>query len=302
MASKRIDYVGIGFCSNDYLSVLPSIPYDSKVQMTEHLVQGGGPAATSTVAAARLGLTAGFLGTVGDDDPGKRIIRDFEAEGVTTSSMVIRPGETSPIAYCWIEESTGKRCVAWTRGTLAELDPATELDLSLVRQAKMLHTDGHQTQAAIAAGKAAKEAGVLFNYDAGTIRPGIEELVKLADILITSEEFARRYTGIDDLDKAIFKLAENGSRVCGITMGDQGSMMLDNGNIIRCPAFSIKAIDTTGAGDVYHTAFGVRYLETQDLMECMRFASAVSALKCLKLGGRTGIPNRQQVEDFLRTH
>ena len=52
MSSNAIDYVGIGFCSNDYLSVLPHIPYDSKVQMVEHLVQGGGPAATATVAAA----------------------------------------------------------------------------------------------------------------------------------------------------------------------------------------------------------------------------------------------------------
>jgi sugar/nucleoside kinase (ribokinase family) len=79
-------------------------------------------------------------------------------------------------------------------------------------------------------------------------------------------------------------------------------MVLDNGNILRCPAFSIKPVDTTGAGDVYHTAFGVRYLETHDLMECMRFASAVSALKCLKLGGRTGISTRAQVDEFLRNH
>ena len=85
-------------------------------------------------------------------------------------------------------------------------------------------------------------------------------------------------------------------------MGDQGSMVLDNGTILRCPAFKIQPVDTTGAGDVYHAAFGVRYLETQDLMDCMRFASAVSALKCLKLGGRTGIPTRTEVDDFLKTH
>ena len=64
MSSNAIDYVGIGFCSNDYLSVLPHIPYDSKVQMVEHLVQGGGPAATATVAAARLGLSAAFISTL----------------------------------------------------------------------------------------------------------------------------------------------------------------------------------------------------------------------------------------------
>ena len=52
---KRCDFVGLGFCSNDYLALLPEIPIDNKVRMLEHLVQGGGPAATATVAAARLG-------------------------------------------------------------------------------------------------------------------------------------------------------------------------------------------------------------------------------------------------------
>ena len=302
MSSTTIEYVGLGFCSNDYLSVLPKIPYDSKVQMLEHLIQGGGPAATATVAAARLGKTAAFISTIGDDDAGRRIQADLEAEHVLTRSMVIRAGFSSPVAYCWVEQSTGKRSVAWTRGNLAELDPATDVDFDMIKQAKMLHLDGHQTAAALAAADVARANGVLVNLDAGTLRPGMEELVRKTDILIASEEFARRFAETDDLSKAIFKLAETGAHVCGITMGDQGSMTLDNGQILRCPAFTVKAVDTTGAGDVYHAAFGVRYLETHDLMECMRFASAVSALKCLKLGGRTGIPTRAQVDEFLRTH
>ena len=65
---------------------------------------------------------------------------------------------------------------------------------------------------------------------------------------------------------------------------------------------TIKPVDTNGAGDVFHAAFAVRYLETQNLMECMRFASAVSAFKCLKLGGRAGIPNRKDVDEFLKNN
>ena len=68
---KQCDFVGLGFCSNDYLALLPEIPIDNKVQMLEHLVQGGGPAATAVVAAARLGLSAAFIGVTGDDEPGK---------------------------------------------------------------------------------------------------------------------------------------------------------------------------------------------------------------------------------------
>ena len=300
MSAKKIDFVSLGFCCNDYLSVLPSIPYDSKVQMLEHLIQGGGPAATAAVAAARLGVSAALISTVADDDPGRRILQDLEAEKVSTQAMAVRPGGTSPIAYCWIEQPTGKRCVAWTRGSLSELDANREIDYELIGKAKVLHLDGHQTTAALAAASYAQAHGVLVSLDAGTMRDGMADLVCRTDILITSEEFARTSTGLDDLSQAIVKLSETGARVCGITMGDKGSLNLDQGRILHCPAFSIKPVDTTGAGDVYHAAFAVRYLETQDLLECMRFASAASALKCLQLGGRAGIPNRRQVDEFIK--
>ena len=293
------DFVGLGFCSNDYLSLLPEIPVDNKVQMLEHLVQGGGPAATATVAAARLGVSAAFIGTVGDDEPGKWILRDFAAENVSTRGLVVRHGMTSPIAYCWIDAPTGQRSVAWTRGTLSELKPE-EVDMELVRHAKLLHIDGHNPAGALAACREAKKSGVIVNFDAGTLRDGVPELLPYVDILIASEKFARQYSGQDDLEKALFKLETVGATVTGVTMGDRGSMVLDNGKILHVPAFKIKPVDTTGAGDVYHAAFGVRYLETRDLAECMRFASAVSALKCLKLGGRAGIPTRAEVEKFLK--
>ena len=298
---KQCDFVGLGFCSNDYLALLPEIPIDNKVQMLEHLVQGGGPAATATVAAARLGLSAAFIGVAGDDEPGKWILRDFEAEKVSTEGMVIRKGHTSAIAYCWIDSPTGKRSVAWTRGTLPELK-AGEVNLELVRQAKILHLDGHNPQAALAAAKEARRHDIPVLLDAGTLRDGVRELLPYVTVLIASELFARQYSGQNDLRKAIFKLAETGAEVTGVTMGKDGSMVLDGGKILHCPAFEIEPVDTTGAGDVYHAGFAVRYLETRDLMECMRFASAVSAIKCLKLGGRAGIPVRQQVDEFLAEH
>ena len=296
---RQCDYVGLGFCSNDYLALLPEIPIDNKVQMMQHLVQGGGPAATSTVAAARLGRSAAFIGVVGDDEPGKWILRDFEAEKVSTEGMVIRKGHTSAIAYCWIDAPTGKRSVAWTRGTLPELQ-GEEVNLELVRGAKLLHLDGHNPKAALAAAREARKCNIPVLLDAGTLRDGIRELLPYVTILIASELFARQYSGEDDLSKAIFKLAGIGAEVTGVTMGKEGSMVLDKGKILHCPAFRIEPVDTTGAGDVYHTGFGVRYLETKDLMECMRFASAVSAIKCLQLGGRAGIPDRRQVDEFLK--
>ena len=100
---EKFDFIGVGFCSNDYLSLLPRIPIDSKVKISKHIVQGGGPAGNSTVAAARLGMKSAFLTAIGDDDAGKRIVRDFKSENVCTDFITVRRGCESPIAYCWID-------------------------------------------------------------------------------------------------------------------------------------------------------------------------------------------------------
>ncbi|MFA6931010.1 MAG: PfkB family carbohydrate kinase [Lentisphaeria bacterium] len=292
------DFIGLGFCSNDHLCLLPRIPVDEKLAMLEHQIQGGGPAATASVAAARLGVSSAFIGTIGDDSSGQLIRQDFQKEKVYTGAMQVRKGADSPIAYCWIDAPSGKRSVAWTRGNLAELT-ASEVDIDLVAQAKILHLDGHQPKAALAAAKKAHEKGVLVNLDAGTLRDGVPELLPYVDLLIASEGFARQYSGESDLEKAVLKLAKCGSRVVGCTMGEEGSMLYDQGKFIRCSAFKVKVVDTTGCGDVFHAAFGLRYLETQDLYECQRFAAAVSALKCRCLGGRAGIPTRAEVHEFL---
>ena len=298
---KQFDYIGMGFCSNDHLAVLPFIPMDTKVRMLSHAILGGGPAANSTAAAAALGLSAAFAGTVGDDADGRMILEDFRRQNVDTSMIKIRPGATSAIAYLWIEEKTGNRSCAWTREGLDELT-AEEIDPETIAQAKVLHLDGHNAAGAIAAAKVAREAGVLVNYDAGTHRDGMNELLPLADLLICSEEFILKLTGLKDAEEAVRQVwAKYRPKVCGATMGIRGSMCFDGKDFVKCPAFKVEqVVDTTGCGDLFHTGYAVRYLETHDLMDCQRFAAAVSAIKCRGLSGRPpSAPTRREVEDFL---
>ena len=301
---KNFDYIGIGFCSNDHLAVLPFIPMDTKVRMLSHRIMGGGPAANSTAGAASLGLSAAFVGTVGDDADGDMILRDFRAQGVDTSMVKVRPGATSAIAYLWIEEKTGNRSCAWTREGLDELT-ADEINPEAIAAAKVLHVDGHNAAGAIAAAKVAREAGVLVNYDAGTHRDGMEELLGLADLMICSEEFILKLTGLKDAEEAVRQVwAKYRPKVCGATMGVRGSMAFDGKEFVRCPAFKVeKVVDTTGCGDLFHTGFAIRYLETQDLLACQRFGAAVSAIKCRGLSGRPpSAPTRAEVEAFLLAH
>ncbi len=67
----------------------------------------------------------------------------------------------------------------------------------------------------------------------------------------------------------------------------------------RSPAFPVKAVDTLGAGDVFHGAFALALAEGRDAPAAMRFGSAAAALKCSRLGGSTGAPTRAEVEAFM---
>jgi ribokinase len=290
---------GLGYCGMDYLCLVPEIPLDDKVQASETLEQGGGPAATATYAAAKLGARTMFAGVVGDDSRGQSILEGLAREGVDTSAMKVRLDAASPVAFCWIQESTGKRSIAWSHGSVKPLLPE-ELNMALVRDSALLLLDGHQTAAAIRAAKLARETGTVVLLDAGTLVDGIDELLALSDIIIASEKFSLRYTGESDPEAGARKLFGDNTRFAAVTAGVRGSYGFDGGKSYFQDIFPVQVVDTTGAGDVFHGAFAYKYVNGGNWRECMRFAAAVSALKCTRFGGRTGIPTLAEVEIFLQ--
>ena len=295
---EKIKIVGLGFCGLDYLNIVPRIPVDDKVEIIEGLIQGGGPAATAIFTAQRLGAQTAFVGAVGDDQRGKSIIDELEREGVECRAIKCRSAKVSPAAFCWVEQSTGKRSIAWTRGSANPLTP-DEVDVPLIKQSSLLHLDGHHTQAALAAARVARENAVKVVIDAGTILPGIDELLRNTDVIIASENFAHTYTGKADTIDALRTLFDCAGQWTVITRGDKGCMGFDGQSVIDVPAFNVNVIDTTGAGDVFHGGFIYKHLESNNLTEIMEFASAAAAMKCTKFGGRTGIPDLETVETFL---
>ncbi len=298
IVKEEIKIIGLGFCGLDYLSLVPRIPTQDKVEIVRSLIQGGGPAATAIFAAQRLGASTAFISAIGDDARGECILSELTDEGVDCSSIDCQKGAVSPVAFCWVDQTCGERGIAWHRGTTTDL-VLPESTVELMDSAKVLHLDGHHTQAALAAMRLAKECNVQVVCDAGTMLPGIEKIMEGSDVIIASEDFSRTYTGKADPLEALKVLAELPAQWVVITLGSNGSVGFDGKGVVTCPAFDVDVVDTTGAGDVFHGAFVYKYLDCGDLLETMRFASAVSAIKCTEFGGRTGIPTLEIVEDFL---
>lgn len=299
--SATLAITGLGFCGMDYLCLVPHIPLDDKVEILQSVVQGGGPSVNAIATAARLGAATAFIGCVGNDQRGRNIVAGLVAEGVDVRGMRMREGAESAAGFCWIEKQNGKRSIAWTRGTARPLS-ADEVAPNLIRTSKVLHLDGHQTEAAVAVAKLARQHGVTVSLDAGTLVPGIEQLLELSDIIIASEKFAHGYTGQSNREAAAQKLFVPRCKLSAVTMGGEGSIGFDGREFFRCPAFKVTAVDTTAAGDVFHGAFVYEYVRGGSWARCLRFASAVAALKCTQFGGRAGIPDLKTTEEFLKQH
>lgn len=292
------DIIGLGYSTVDYLGIVPRMPeLDTKMEMVEFSRQGGGVAATAAVAAARLGGRVAFVGSVGDDDLGEFMRTEFAREGVDASRVIRCTGASSQFSFIMVDRDSGKRTIIWTRSDIPRLTP-NQLDRDFITSCNVLHLDRHEIAAGVQAAKWVHKAGGLVSMDAGTCVPEVFELTPLVDVLITSYRFAQDATGCNDPAECARALA--GSRlITGVTCGDDGSYFTIQDESFHVPAFRVNVVDTTGAGDVFHGAFAYGLSQGWDARRCAVFASAVAALKCTKLGGRAGIPTRQEADAVL---
>ena len=296
-----MEVVGIGSALFDILMTADEFPKeDTKIQGKQTKTQGGGPCAVALVAMSKLGVSSGYMGTLGDDMYGDYIKASFEKYGVDTSHIRRNPGEQSFHSFVLLNLQNSSRTCIWNKGPVT---PPTQedVDLEVLKNAKYLHLDGHQLDAAIYAAKKAHEYGVKVSHDAGGTYPGIEGLLPYVDVLIPSEEFALKITGCDNAVDAARKLYDTyHPETLIITQGVKGGLIWEDGKEVRYPAYPVKAIDSNGAGDTFHGAFVAARIKGMSVYEAACFASATSALKCTRFGAQEGIPGFQEVLDFMK--
>ncbi len=298
--TKDIQVIGLGQACLDYLGRLRVYPEeDGKCELIDLHIQCGGPASTALVTLSRLGIQTSFLGSISDDPIGIEIVKGLKEEKVDFAFLKITPGYTSQFAFIAITES-GNRTIFWHRGSVPHLR-AGDVNLSPFSKARILHLDGLMIEAAQDAAHQAKSMGLKVVMDAGTMRDGSRKLASLVDVLIASERFAEPLLGeLAPPEKALEALCQLGPKEVIITLGSKGSIGLSGEKIIFQKAFPVDTIDTTGAGDVYHGAYIYGLLQGWNMQECMRFASATSAIKCREIGARKGIPHLKEIREFMR--
>ncbi len=255
--------------------------------------------ATAMVALSRWGIETKYIGKIGGDELGQFSLTSIREEGVDISSVTIEPGATNQYAMILVDGPSGERTILWDRDERLMYREA-ELRKEDICSGKLLHLDGHDIKAAIQCARWAKEEGIPTVVDMDKVEPLTPELIKEIDFVVTSERFPKMFTGISDREKAFRELQKHTRGFLCATLGHEGAMALVDGEILTVRGFEVKAVDTTGAGDVFHAGFIYGLLQNWEVAEILSFANAVAALKCQDLGGRKGIPTLDKVQKFLK--
>lgn len=300
MPTQRVDVVGLGLNAVDTVLTVTEFPpiggKEEAIQISRH---AGGQIATAIVTCQRLGLKTRYVGKIGDDDAGNLQLQSLRAEGIDTTFVLKAPGAPNQLGLIIVDQATGERTVFWHHDSRLAVRP-DELRLKAIRNARILLIDGCDVEACLAAAKTANQAGIPVVADFDTAYSGVEKLFPLVDYLIAPHNFFPAITGHNDPVRAMAHFSKvHGARILCVTLGQDGAMALEQDKFLYSPGFVVKAVDTTGAGDVFHGAFIYGVLKRWPLGHVLEFSNAMAALNCTKLGARGGIATAAEAENLI---
>lgn len=292
------DIIAIGGACIDHLSIVTRTP-DGWEECSKPLAQGGGLAATGATAIARLGGSVELWCIVGDDYHGQMIRTELERDGVDISQVRVVEGYRSPCSFIEVDAETGERTIYGSGFGIYPPNVESYFDPGRAVGVKSVLVTTFIPNVAIEVAKHAHAAGSAVVADLARVDGPVSELIRYVDAPIMPEFAVDPLVGSFDIPRALDALAGMGATMPAITVGPKGCYYLAEGQVYHCPAFSIKAVDTTGCGDSFHGAFTYAMAQRWNQHEAIRFASAVAALKATKLGGRSGLPTLDAVTAFM---
>ena len=295
------DIVGIDMPNVDLAVNMKRFPKPNGGEPIRQLSwQGGGKIASGLAASARFGAKCAIIGAVGDDLYGDFCRDDFVRHGIDVSSLFTRKDRSTGLAVVLSDEESMGRSICFRPGT-ADMVREDELDEELLRNCKYLYIAmfNDLTEKAM---KIARAAGAKVLVDADYYQENVARMIPEIDVFIGSEFlYQKLFPNRDDLEACCREIRAEGPEIVVFTFGEKGCAGLSDDGFFRIPAFPVHAVDTVGAGDVYHGAYAAALVKGFSAEKAALYASALAAIKCTRIGGRAGIPRFDTLERFLAT-
>ncbi|OYT61877.1 MAG: carbohydrate kinase [Thermofilum sp. ex4484_15] len=304
-----VDVLSLGELLVEIMRVKRDVPHTVRGEYSGPYPSGA-PAIFAD-AVARLGVSVGFLGCVGGDDFGRLLLDRFKSDGVEVGGVRVLEGFTTGIAFVAYFKDGSRRFVFHLRYSASGFLSPEMVEERFFEGAKLLHVSGSSLavsdrlrDSCLKALKLARDYGLKVSFDPNLrleLAPLAKwrELVKPfseADIICPSFEDASALTGLKDP----WEVAEGfQAEVVAVKLGAKGSIALWSGKRYSQPAFKVREVDPTGAGDVYDAALAVAYLKHLPPNQALKFANAAAAIKVSREGSMEG-PRLREVLKFLK--
>lgn len=297
----------IGSANSDFTVKVKRLPEPGETVLGEEFYMSyGGKGANQALAALKSGAEVMFIAKLGRDPQGDRLYEHLMTSGLPPDGLLRDDLLPSGVAFIIVDKD-GKNQIAVAPGSNRNLlageiqrcEPLITQGEFLLLQLEIPFTAVWQALSL------AKAHGLFTILNPAPAHPLSAELLKLVDLLTPNETEAQSLTGVavKDLGSAAEagrKLLAEGLRTIILTLGEQGALLIQENLTRHFPAFPVEAVDSTAAGDAFNGALAAALAQGKTLEEAIFFASAAGALATTKRGAQDALPDRSEIEAFLR--
>jgi 2-dehydro-3-deoxygluconokinase len=273
----------------------------------------GGAESNLAIALSRLGIRAGWVSHLGDDEPGQLVLDRIRGEGVDVS-QVRRLEEYPTGLYLRERLGIGGQVYYYRRSSAASTMGPRAFDPEYLEGTRFLHLTGitpalsHDCRTfTLWAAREAREVGARVSFDINyrsklwspeDAEAFVEELLSEVDLLFVGDEEARAIWDRDD-EGFLGELSQKGPREVVLKRGDKGSVVHFEDRLLEQPGFEVEEVDPVGAGDAFDAGYLAGWLWELEPEERLRIANAMGAMSVATLGDYEGLPDEQELWDFL---
>ena len=275
----------VGLAAVDISYTVDEIPRrNQKISVAGQQIGAGGPSANAAATFASLGGRARLVTAVGRHPLAAVIREDLRRSGVALHDLAGARNDPPPVSSIMVLRRTGERTVVSANAAVFA-SVGSKFNARWLTGASIVQVDGHYMKLGIAAARAARERGVQVVLDSGSWKPGMEELLRFVDIAICSEDY--RPPRCRDVADVFDFLRSRGIQRIGITRGPHGIRFLDREGRGMIATPKVRAVDTLGAGDIFHGAF-CYYISQPgyEFRDALTAAARVASFSCRYPGTR----------------
>ena len=307
-----LDVVTVGDSVVDIVIPVPRFPAGNEDSVVgEGMTRQLGGASNFLIQASRLGLAAGIVDCVGDDDLGGFFVEGLRSEGVDVSRICVKEGVRTASCICMVDE-TGDHAYIGFPGATEYLTPE-RIEPEHIRASRLLYVSGYALstsplrEAALKSVEIARGAGIPIFFDPSPIITRVDERVReqvigASKLISLNVRELELLTAISDVEEASGTLRDDGVEVVVLKLGGEGCAVSSASGFERIPGFNVRAVDTTGAGDAFNAAMVYGYLVGWPLEKTARFANIVGAVKVTKMGAGVNVPTKAEIDRFMTEH